>query len=187
MDVHIADSLSGLSAPELASTDGLIADIGSGCGVPAIPLAVALPAARVIAVEAIGRKCEFIEGASRSAGVTNVEVVKSRAEEWSEGFSACDVVTARALAPLPVLAEYAAPLLRVGGSLVAWKGTPDSSELDDAAAACEALGMDLIDSIEVNPWPTGGRRSLVRMRKAIDTPDRFPRRAGMAAKRPLGL
>ena len=187
VDVHLADALSGLVAPELSGATGTIADIGSGCGIPAVPLAVALPGAMVIAVEAVGRKCDFISKMAATAGVSNVGVVKSRAEEWGAGFGSCEVVTARALAPLPVLAEYAAPLLVLGGSLVAWKGRPEVREHEAALIACQDLGLEMLDPIEVQPWPSGGVRTLVRIRKVADTPDRFPRRAGIAAKRPLGL
>ncbi|MEI6447192.1 MAG: 16S rRNA (guanine(527)-N(7))-methyltransferase RsmG [Actinomycetes bacterium] len=185
VNVHIADSLSGLESPELQGAE-LIADIGSGCGIPGLVLAVALPQARVIAVEASGRRCEFIEAAASRAGIGNIEAVKSRAEEWSDGLGKCDLVVARAVAPLAVLAEYAAPLLKPGGALVAWKGTPEPEELEAAGKAAVVLGLEQLDAITVKPWPGGGRRQLQRLRKVGPTPAGYPRRAGMATKRPLG-
>lgn len=185
VDVHIADSLSGLEAPELPPAN-LIADIGSGCGIPGLVLAAALPQARVVAVEASGRRCEFIEATAAKAGIDNIEAVKSRAEEWSDGIGECELVVARAVAPLAVLAEYSAPLLKLGGTLVAWKGKPDPEELETAGRAASILGLETLDAVPVKPWPGGGSRQLQRLRKVGPTPAGYPRRAGMATKRPLG-
>jgi 16S rRNA (guanine527-N7)-methyltransferase len=94
-------------------------------------------------------------------------------------------VTARALAALPVVAEYAAPLLRMGGTLVAWKGRPDPAETADAAAAAAALGLEVVEVVRVKPHPAARHRYLHVLRKVAPTPPRFPRRPGAAAKRPL--
>ena len=185
VNVHIADSLSGLTAVRAGNHDR-IADIGSGCGVPALILAVALPEAEVVAVESQRRKCEFIEEAAALAGLPNVSTAWARAEEWTEGHVGCDVVTARALADLPVVMEYAAPLLRTDGRMIAWKGRLEDGELGRGAKAAEKLRMTTPDTIEVEPWPGGGTRRLVVSSKAGDLPEGFPRRAGMATKRPLG-
>jgi 16S rRNA (guanine527-N7)-methyltransferase len=148
-------------------------------------LAVALPEARAFLVESVGRKCAFLERAVDAAGLINAEVVCERAEAWEAGRDACDVVTARALAALPVVAEYAAPLLRVGGTLVAWKGRPDPVEAADGAAAATALGLEVGEVMPVQPYPRSRHRHLHVMRKVAPTPPRFPRRPGTAAKRPL--
>jgi 16S rRNA (guanine527-N7)-methyltransferase len=120
-----------------------------------------------------------------AAGLANVGVVHARAEEWPEGLGACDLVTARALAALPVLAEYAAPLLREGGSLVAWKGRRDPGDEADGAAAARELGLEVVEVRRVEPWPGARDRHLHLMSKVGQTPARYPRRPGMAAKRPL--
>ena len=185
VDVHVADALSGLSVASIKTADA-IADIGSGCGIPGLVLAVALPQASLIAVEASERRCEFIRQSAELAGLGNVTIVCSRAEEWLDGIGKVDVVAARALAGTAVLLEYAAPLLRIGGELVAWKGTPESDELEAAATAATALGMSRPELISVEPWSGGGVRQLLRSVKESPTPERFPRRAGIAAKRPLG-
>ena len=101
--------------------------MGSGAGFPGLALAVALPGARVDLIEAARRKCEVIERLAAAAGVANARAVPLRAEEWGagEGRGAYDAVTARAVDSLAVLVEYAAPLLREGGVLVAWKGARD--------------------------------------------------------------
>ena len=123
VDVHVRDSLSALAIPAVRSAES-VADIGAGAGFPGLPLAIALPHARVDLIESAGRKCVVIERLAAAAGVSNARAVHARAEEWAaaEGAAAYDVATARAVAPLAVLVEYAAPLLRVGGTFVAWKG-----------------------------------------------------------------
>ena len=186
VDVHIADALSGIAVSEIHDAAIVIADLGSGCGVPGLPLAAALPNASFVAVEASGRRCEFITEVAAASGILNLTATKARAEEWFDGHGKCDVVIARALAPLAVIVEYAAPLLQLGGTLVAWKGSPSTDELASGAKAGELTGLDLLETTLVTPWSAGGQRQLIRMRKVAETPDRFPRRAGMAAKRPLG-
>jgi 16S rRNA (guanine527-N7)-methyltransferase len=185
LDDHLADSLSALVLPELR--DGAsIADIGSGAGLPGIPLAIALPRARVFLVESTGRKGGFIAETIAACGVRNAEVVVARAEEWAEGLGRCDVVTARALAPLPVVAEYAAPLLRQGGALVAWRGRRDPLDEAAGAGAARILGLSVQEPVAVTPYPGARHRHLHVLRKVAETPARFPRRPGAARKRPLG-
>lgn len=182
--VHIADSLTGLEVEEVR-TATRIADLGAGAGLPGLVLAAALPRARVVLVESVGRKCGFLREAAEAMEVANAEVVCSRAEEWSDGTGRCDVVCARALAALPVLCEYAAPLLRPDGVLVAWKGAIEPAESADAAAAAEHLGLTVESLREVAPYSGSLRRTLFVARKTAPTPAGFPRRPGMANKRPL--
>jgi 16S rRNA (guanine527-N7)-methyltransferase len=184
VDAHVADSLAGLEVPALRAAR-TIADLGSGGGFPGLALAVALPGARVTLVESVGKKCEFLRRAADEAGLTNVEVVNARAEAWPAGIGTQDVVTARALAPLNVLAEYAAPLLVAGGSLVAWKGKVDPSEEVDGVAAATMLGLEAEAARAVEPFSGADHRWLYVYSKVSPTPARYPRREGMARKRPL--
>ncbi len=185
VDDHLADSLVALELDEIHAA-GVIVDIGSGAGLPGLPLAIALPAVRVALVESSRRKCEFIERAIAACGLDNATVACARAEEWREGLGTADVVTARALASLAVVAEYGAPLLRVGGVLVAWRGRRDSEVEGEAAAAAAELGLELRPPLAVSPYPEARHRHLHLMLKVSSTPARFPRRAGAAVKRPLG-
>ena len=185
VDVHVADSLSGLELQPVREAR-MIADIGAGAGFPGLALAAALPDARVFLVESVQKKCAFMVRAIAAAGLTNAEVVCARAEEWRDGLGRNDVVTARALAPLAVIAEYAAPLLRVGGSLVAWKGARDANDEADAAAAARELGLEPREVRSVRPFPGAEQHHLHLYSKVTDTPSRFPRRTGIARKRPLG-
>jgi 16S rRNA (guanine527-N7)-methyltransferase len=182
LDVHLADSLAGLTVPSLRRAQR-IADIGSGAGLPGIPLALALPAARVVLVESQRRKCAFLQRAIDALGLTNADVACARAEELPPQGS--DAVTARALASLPVLCEYAAPLLVEGGVLVAWKGAVDAAEDADGLAAAAALGLEREEVRAVEPYEGSERRTLHVLRKIAPTPSGYPRRPGIAAKRPL--
>jgi len=184
VDRHVADSLAALALDEVHSAR-VIADLGAGAGWPGFALAAALPQARVALVESAIRHCRYLARASAHAGLDNVTVVHARAEEWDAGLGAHDLVTARALAALPVLCEYAAPLLAGGGWLVAWKGAVDARELEDGLAAAAILGLEPAESVAVVPYMGVRDHTLHRFRKIAPTPERFPRRAGMAVKRPL--
>jgi 16S rRNA (guanine527-N7)-methyltransferase len=184
VDLHVADSLAGLVVPALQSA-GAIADLGAGGGFPGLVLAVARPDARLTLVESVGKKCEFLRRTADAAGLANVSVVNARAESWGDGLGSQDVITARALAPLTVLAEYAAPLLVQGGSLVAWKGRRDPSEEADGMHAADLLGLEPAAPISAPQLPGADERHLYVYLKVRPTPPRFPRREGIARKRPL--
>jgi 16S rRNA (guanine527-N7)-methyltransferase len=181
-NVHVADSLAGLEVAELRAARR-VADLGAGAGLPGLALAIALPEAEVVLVESVRRKCAWIRVTAERLGLENARVACARAEELGEG--GFDVVTARALASLPVLCEYAAPLLREGGVLVAWKGAVDDAETADGLAAAEVLGLRRAEVRAVTPYPGSERRTLHVFRKIAPTPAGYPRRPGMAAKRPL--
>jgi 16S rRNA (guanine527-N7)-methyltransferase len=184
VDVHVADSLVALDVPRVRAARR-IADLGSGGGFPGLTLAIALPETRVAAVESVGRKCRFLARAASDLGLANVEVVNARAEAWEEGLGAHDLVVARALAPLPVLMEYAAPLLAPDGALVAWKGRLEPDEDADGRAAAAVLGMSAPEALPVQPFPEAHDRYLYLSSKVSPTPSRYPRRPGIARKRPI--
>jgi 16S rRNA (guanine527-N7)-methyltransferase len=185
IDRHVADSLVALELPAVRAARR-VADLGAGAGWPGLALAAALPEAEVALVESTGRHCRYLVRAVAAGGLANVEVVHARAEEWPAGIGAHDLVTARAVAALPVLCEYAAPLLADGGVLVAWKGAVEAAEAAAGAAAASELGLSEAEVHAVEPYPAAERRTLHVFRKVAPTPDRFPRRPGMAVKRPLG-
>jgi 16S rRNA (guanine527-N7)-methyltransferase len=182
---HVADSLAALEL-EAVQAAGRIADLGSGAGFPGLALAVALPAAQVSLVESQRRRCEFLERACVAAEIANAQVVRMRAEEWREGISRNDVVVARALAVQPVVLEYAAPLLRMGGTLVDWRGRRAREEEAAAERAAAALGLRRVQVHRVTPFEGARDHHLHVFVKQGETPPRFPRRAGIARKRPLG-
>jgi 16S rRNA (guanine527-N7)-methyltransferase len=182
---HVADSLSALELPYV-STARVIADLGSGAGWPGLALAAALPDADVRLVESAIRHCRYLERAVEVSGLTNVTVVNARAESWPEGIGAHDLVTARALGALAVILEYAAPLLAEGGHVVAWKGAASDEEVAAAAAAAAILGLESRGVVRVSPFAAARDHTLHTFCKIAPTPSRFPRRPGMATKRPLG-
>jgi len=186
LDGHLADSLSGLEVESLAGAPA-IADVGAGAGFPGLALAAALPNSSVDLIEATTRKCTVIRRLGEAAGLTNFRAVPVRAEEWAagEGAGAYDAVTARAVGPLGVLVEYAAPLLRAGGVLVAWKGRRDQAGESAALGAATIVGLEAVEIRKVTPFTGARDRHLHVYRKVVATPARFPRRAGMARKRPL--
>ncbi len=185
VDDHLADSLVALELDQVRRAT-VIADLGSGAGFPGLPLAVARPDATVKLVESNKRKCEFLNRAAIACGLGRARIVNSRAETWDAGIDRCDLVTARALAPLPVVVEYAAPLLRIGGSLVVWRGRRDRDAEEAAARAAGQLGLEPREPLLVRPYPAASRRHLHLMLKVRHTPAGFPRRPGVAARRPLG-
>jgi 16S rRNA (guanine527-N7)-methyltransferase len=182
---HLADSLVALEVDPVRAA-GSLADLGSGAGVPGLPLAIALPEASVALVESAARKCAFLERAIACCGAANARAVHARAESWPEGIGSFDLVTVRALGPLEVVVEYAAPLLRLGGTLVVWRGQRDSAAETAAARAAAAVGLEPGPVVPVKPYPRAQSRHLHLMSKVMPTPSRFPRRPGMALKRPLG-
>jgi 16S rRNA (guanine527-N7)-methyltransferase len=157
-----------LRAVELVrANDGAVIDVGSGGGAPGIPLAAVLPDREVVLLEAERRKCEFLEHWAPA----NARVVWGRAEEQPTDWAG--VATAKALAGPPVAAEWCLPLVRPGGMAILWVG-----ESADAAAVSRVaglLGAELEDS----------ESGLFVLRKLTPTPAGFPRRTGVARKRPL--
>jgi 16S rRNA (guanine527-N7)-methyltransferase len=184
VDIHLADSLVALEL-DLVQRAGRIADIGAGAGFPGLALAVALPCSEVRLVDSQSRKCAFIERVEADAGIVNAEVVCARVEEWPEGIGQHDLVLARALAPQPVVLEYAAPLLRLGGALIDWRGQRDPEQERAAAQAAELLGLECDSIRRVEPFEGVRDHYLHVYLKARETPDRFPRRVGTARKKPL--
>ena len=165
--VHVEDSLAGLDL--VRGFAGPIVDVGSGGGAPGIPLASALPDREVTLLEASERKCTFLEQAA--AAFPNVRVVRGRAEE--QEVDRYGAAVAKALAPPVVAAEWCLPLVAPGGGAVLWVGP--SAERERVVRAAERLAGELAES------PLG----FLVLRKLGPTPCGFPRRAGIARKRPL--
>lgn len=183
--VHVADALVALDVDVLRASR-TVADLGVGAGFPGLAIAVALPGAEVRLIESQRRKCEFVRSLIGATSIANATVVCTRAEDWDEGIGANDAVLARALAPQPVVLEYAAPLLRLGGTLIDWRGRRNAEEERAAAGAAQTLGLRLAEVRKVEPFAGATDRHLHVFVKDRETPDRFPRRAGIARKRPLG-
>ena len=166
-----------------------MADLGSGAGFPGVPIAIAEPAVTLTLIESHTRRAEFLEQLVAELALPAVTVVRGRAEdagrmpELRAGF---DVAVARALAVMPVLVEYALPLLREGGLLATPKGSRARDELAAAGPAIAALCGETLEPRELS-LPAGAAPQLVllvRRTGALD--ERYPRRAGVPSRRPLG-
>ncbi len=182
---HLADSLAALELEALRSAR-TIADLGTGAGFPGLALAVALPGGEFRLVDSQGRRCAFVRRLCETAEIDNARVVCTRVEEWREGVGTNDVALARALAPQAVVLEYAAPLLRLGGTLIDWRGRRDAVEEQAATAAAEKLGLRAAAVRRGQPYAGARDHHLHVFEKLAETPSRFPRRPGVARKRPLG-
>ena len=186
VDVHLADSLVALELAVVRQAASTL-DLGSGAGFPGLALAAALPNTSFCLVDSVAKKCAFIRRAAARAAIANARVVHARAEALGAERRDAALVTARAVGSLELVAEYAAPLLAVDGHLVAWKGRRDPGEELAAARAAEELGLEAVEVVAVSPYPGARHHHLHVYRKASPTPDRFPRRPGIARKRTRGF
>ena len=190
---HVEDALLAARRVEEAvgapGRDGRLLDVGSGAGVPGLVLALLWPQTRVELLESRGNKCRFLERTARALGLTNVTVHHGRAEQFGRSPSRreqYDLVTARALAAMPVLAELTLPLARVGGWVVAMKSADLGPELAAAAEAVDRLGGAPQPLLMPYERSCGKRCVVCLIRKSKPTPAKYPRRAGVPARRPIG-
>lgn len=187
---HYFDSLTAvLAQPEWR--DGLrVVDLGSGAGFPGVPLKIAFPGIRLTLVESVGKKTAFLRDAVERLGLGDVEVLTTRAEELArqEGYRGqFDVALARGVGAMPVLIEYALPLCKGHGRLLAWKGGDGPAEAKGSVNALAELGGKLagLHSVDALSPPLPPNRWLVCVEKVRRTPGRYPRRVGVPAKQPL--
>lgn len=186
---HLLDALSALPLLDGLEPHGAM-DLGSGGGMPGIVLALARRDMAWTLVDSVRRKADamrrFID--ALGLGIKNVAVVAERAEILGrdpEHRERSDLVVARACAALPVLAELALPMIRVGGALLGWKGSLSDEELRSGHAAATQLGGGAPEVLPTGVAALGDHR-FVLVRKVGPTPDQYPRRAGEAARRPIG-
>ncbi len=187
IDKHYVDCA--LLSPLLPES-GSLADIGTGAGFPALPIAVLHPSLRVCAVDSTAKKLSFVQSAASALGLTNLTVRSSRAEvlgtdpNWRERF---DAVTARAVARLNVLCEYCLPLVRTGGTFLAMKGKTAPEETMEAENAIRILCGKLISG-ETAPLLTENgpvEREIICIRKTKRTPSVYPRQNAAIRGKPL--
>ena len=174
--LHIADSLTVL--PFLPKTPHALADLGSGGGVPGIPLAIARPDVRVLLVESTKKKAAFLRKAAEQLGLANVQVSDARVEDvgHTDRRGTFDVVTARAVALLPWLVEWSMPLLKKGGVLLAMKGERGPAEVELAASACKRMNAG-VPTVEPIALPETQNHVIVKVAKHGITPALYPRSA----------
>ena len=195
MTLHLLDALSAL--PELtaelaqlgpAQAPLALADIGTGGGVPGIPLKLAQPRFALTLIESAGKKVRFLERQIRTLGLTRTRALQSRVEALGrdDGHRArYDVAVARGVARLPTLLEYALPLVRQGGLVLAYKGPGWPDEFAAAQDALRILGGETERVIPVIIPGAAVTRRVAVFRKTRDTPARYPRGQGQPRRRPL--
>jgi 16S rRNA (guanine527-N7)-methyltransferase len=184
---HFLDSLTCLLAMRDTPLGRLI-DIGTGAGFPGIPLKIMLPRVQLTLVESVGKKAEFCRHVVNILDLQGVEVIQQRAETIGQNPAhreRYDWAVARAVAILPVLAEYLLPLVRVGGSMLAMKGESGPAEAHSAEHAIKLLGGHLRQLLPVTLPGVAEERYLVVIDKVAATPAAYPRKVGIPAKRPL--
>lgn len=186
---HFLDSLTAAPLLQAASPEGKrLLDVGSGAGLPGVPLAIVFPSLRVTLLEATGKKVQFLNALVGALGLANTDVVPGRAEEMArtpQGREQYDLVTARAVAPLRTLVEYTLPLARVGGMVVAYKATEAEAETNGARRAIDKLGGRVRAIVPVTLGDAAETRRLVVIDKVKPTPVQYPRAGGLPKNKPL--
>ena len=187
---HFLDSLTVSAAVpgEVLAAGGDLLDVGSGAGLPGIPLAIAYPELRVTLLEATEKKAAFLAHVTGALGLESVKVGTGRAETLAhdpglrERF---DLVASRSVARLSVLAELTLPFCRIGGRCIAQKSVGVEEEIEEARGALGGLGAELGEVMQVTVPCSGVTRLLVCIDKVAPTTSRYPRRPGIPSKRPL--
>jgi len=188
---HVLDSLSCFLFEPLREARSLV-DIGSGGGLPGVPIKIVEPGVRTTLVEATAKKARFLRRVVEGLSLGGVEVENARVEEIARTDAhrgVYDVATARAVARLSVVAEYCVPFLRVGGHVISMKGRLEDEEIAEGERAAERLGARFSKLIRVPRLPELEKkeRCLVILEKVEETPGEYPRNVGVPAKRPLGM
>lgn len=184
---HFFDSLTVAKQVPMDAVESLI-DVGTGAGFPGIPLKIAFPRLRVVLLDSLRKRVDFLKDVIRELDLDQTEAIHSRAEAAAreqilrEQF---DVAVARAVARLPVLAEFCLPFVRVGGWFVAMKGPEVGKEIEESATAFQKLGGGKVFQASLSLPEGMGERRLLIVRKQSPTPSAYPRRPGIPAKKPL--
>ena len=184
---HIIDSLTAYDAARFDGARTLI-DVGTGAGLPGIPLAVYAPHLTVTLLDSLNKRVRFLTEVTAAMGLQNVRCIHARAEEaarTAEHRAAYDIVVSRAVARLPVLLEYTLPFVRVGGTLLALKGRAYAEEQKEARRAAEVLGGGRITARPVHLPGLDDVRAILTVTKERQTPAAYPRGGGAPARRPL--
>ena len=185
---HFADSLTCLRVVDLGNVTSIV-DVGTGAGFPGLVLKIMNPTARVLLIDSVAKKVDFVRAVSASLGLPHVESIQARAEElgrhpsYREQF---DLAVARGVSGLSPLAEYCLPFVRLGGVFVAMKGPKVAQEVPSGARAVSILGGGELSTCQLVLPFDAGTRVLVSATKQRSTPSKYPRRPGVPERRPLG-
>ena len=182
---HFLDSLMIIKS-ELFNGEVTLLDVGSGAGFPSIPLAIVNNNVKVTIIDALNKRINFLNDLTKHLGLDNVNAYHKRAEDFAqEKRESFDIVTARAVARLNVLAELCLPLTKIGGYFVAMKGKMSKEEMDEAMNAISVLGGKISKVVSVNLPDEAGERDLIIIKKVKSTPNKYPRQFNKIKERPL--
>ena len=186
---HFYDSLTlAWAYPALQTEELHMIDVGAGAGFPSLPLKIAFPQLQITIIDALNKRINFLRDLVKKLGLEGVTVEHARAEEFGNKTAPAreqyDVATARALARLNVLGELTLPFVKVGGVLLAMKGSAADEELAEAKKAITTLGAEIGDQIDVS-LPNGDPRSVIVIKKVKNTPKKYPRKPGDPVRKPL--
>lgn len=166
---------------------GKVLDLGTGAGFPGVPLAILRPDMLFVLVDSIQKKLTFVEDACKNLGIKNVKCVHMRAEEGGrrrKTREAFDVVTARAVKAMPIISEWALPFVKVGGVFAAMKGPGAMEEMKQAGKILRELHAELSEKKEFE-LPGGDKRCILYLKKTAPCPKTYPRKVGIAEKKPI--
>lgn len=165
-----------------------IIDVGTGAGFPGIPIKIVNPNLKVVLVDSLNKRINFLQDVIKKLNLDNIEVIHARAEDLGQNKKyreAFDIVTSRAVANMSVLSEYLLPLARVNGKCICMKGSDIEEELENSKYAINLLGgkIEQVDKFELSNERIG--RNIIIVKKLKNTPNSYPRKAGTPAKKPL--
>ena len=166
----------------------VLADVGTGAGFPGIPLKIFCPSLKVVLIDSLAKRLNFLQNVIEALQLQDIECVHLRAEDAGKNAAhreKYDIVTARAVARLSVLAEYCLPLVKTGGMFIALKGSKYKEEINDAAKALNILGGKLVLARQVELPGLDDGRAVVAIKKVKPSPKAYPRKAGLPEKHPL--
>jgi 16S rRNA (guanine527-N7)-methyltransferase len=190
LDRHYVDSLLALTVPELIPQGASLIDVGTGAGFPGLPLALAREDLHVTLMDAQQKRLMFLQAVIDALHVQNVTLVHARAEDGARMAAhreQYDIAAARAVASLPVLAEYLLPFVKIGGKAICWKGPSVRDELETGKRAAFLLGGKLQEAIPTDVPGRDWQHLLLPIDKKTKTPRSYPRKAGTPGKNPLGV
>ena len=185
---HFVDSLSIVKAIDMESVKSVI-DVGTGAGFPGIPLKIAFPHLKVVLLDSLNKRINFLNEVIAELGLTDIKTIHGRAEDYAkqtEYREKFDLCVSRAVANLSTLSEYCLPYVSVAGLFIPYKSGEIDEELENSKKAVKILGGEIENVVKFQLPGTEIGRSFVKVRKITNTNKKYPRKAGLPAKEPLG-